>query len=89
MSINNIIRDLAIDDDYYDDNGWQKNKNKLAVATIKNVPRTPVREKKTMFGFTNDDYDFSQFDEDNTTTKNSEPKNYYKEVLSVKECFGA
>jgi hypothetical protein len=59
MSINNIIRDLAIDDDYYDDNGWQKNKNKLAVATIKNVPRTPVREKKTMFGFTNDDYDFS------------------------------
>jgi hypothetical protein len=52
------------------------------------VPRTPVREKKPLFGFSNDEFDFSQFDEDNTTTKNSEPKNYYKEFLSIKDCFG-
>ena len=48
-----------------------------------------MKEKKPLFGFVNDDFDFSQFDEDITTTKNSEPKNYYKEYLSVKDCFGA
>jgi hypothetical protein len=52
------------------------------------APRTPVKEKRNLFGFNNDPSDFndySQFDEDNTTTKNSEPKNYYKEYLTVKE----
>lgn len=92
-SNNNLICSQSLfcynfDDDYYDDNGWQRNKGGK-LMDIRNVPRTPVKDKKIGFGFTNDDYDFSQFDEDNTTTKNSEPKNYYKEYLSVKDNFGA
>ena len=52
------------------------------------MPRTPVKSKRDFYKFNNEEYDFyddSQCDADNTTTKNSEPKNYYKEFLNVKE----
>eukprot|EP00347_Sterkiella_histriomuscorum_P023583 403334090 len=48
------------------------------------IPRTPVKESGCFFRLTDDEFfqDDSQYDQ---ITKNSEPKNYYKEFLSIKE----
>ncbi|CDW78808.1 ccr4-not transcription complex subunit 4 isoform 3 [Stylonychia lemnae] len=49
------------------------------------IPRTPVKDSRGLFRLTDDDdfyHDDSQFDQ---ITKNSEPKNYYKEFLSLKD----
>lgn len=57
---NNIISSQSlfcynVDDDYYDDCGWQiKNRdNKLSDGRF--IPRTPVKEKRNLFGFNNDE----------------------------------
>jgi hypothetical protein len=53
----------------------------------KYIPRTPVKGKLNPFNATEEDEYFIgdyHFDGDNVT-KNSEPKNYYKEYMSIKD----